>query len=203
MVRPARFDVDDVGTAGLSVVRDLGWAALTLTSTAEALGVTPMALYRVVTDADELRKVVADHAGRPLQPVRASPLVDELHTWALGAHHRLRNLRGLATYVIAEWTELPAWLDIVEAFLHHAATEGIEGSDAVHTVNAVFAYVLARCQLRDSITPQRRLAPVTQQTYPLISANLADFRTAQTDTAFRFGLDALTAGLRVTLTSPL
>jgi hypothetical protein len=201
MARPARFDLDAVARAGLDIVREQGWVSLTLTSTAHGLGVTPMALYRVVADADELRRVVANHAGRPLLPHPVAALVDELHTWAVHAHAQLRQLQGLAAYVIGEWTELPAWLDIVETFLRHAAVEGIEGSEAVHTVNAVFAFVLARCQLRDSISPQRRLAPVRSRTYPYIRANLRQFRTAQTEGAFRFGLDALTAGLRVTSAS--
>lgn len=197
MARPARFDVDAVARAGLAVVHERDWASLTLTSTAEALGVTPMALYRVVASADELRRIVADHAGRPLLPHPDGALVDELRTWAADAHARLRQYRGLATYVLGEWTELPAWLDIIETFLAHAAAEGLEGPDAVHTVNAVFAYVLARCQLGDSISPRRRLAPVRSKAYPHISRNLAQFRTAQTEAAFQFGLEALIAGLPV------
>jgi hypothetical protein len=69
----------------------------------------------------------------------------------------------------------------------------------VATVNAVFAYVLARVQLHDAATsgPRRRLAPVTddRHRYPHLWADRAEYRTAQTARHFGFGLDALIAGL--------
>ena len=67
-------------------------------------------------------------------------------------------------------------------------------------MNAIYTYVLVRCQLRDNAAaaPRRRLAPVRSQRgrFPLIRANLGEFTTAQTDKHFALGLDVLTNGLR-------
>lgn len=198
MGRRPSFDVDAVAAAGLRVVRRRGWATVSLGAVAEELAVTPMALYRVVADADQLRQVVADAAAEALVPVEVTaPLLDALHGWALEAHDHLCRLPGLATYVIREWTELPSWLVVVESFLAAADEQGLPPEEAVETVNAVFAFVLARAQLVDGVTRQRRLAPLraTPDRYPHLRAERHLYEIAHTDDAFRFGLDALCRGI--------
>jgi AcrR family transcriptional regulator len=200
MGRRATFDAADLAAAGLAVTRRDGWSAVSVASVAGELGVTPMALYRVVPDADALRRAVADLAGAGLLPAAGGgPLLDELRVWAGRAHRTLLGLPGLASYVVREWTELPSWLRVIEAFLGLAEDEGLVGDEAVHTVNAVFSYVLARAQLRETVSVERGLRPLLDDpsTYPHIRANMAHFRTARTRRAFDFGLDALLRGLAV------
>lgn len=101
------------------------------------------------------------------------------------------------------WVELPGWLDIVEALLRKVHTEGLSGARAVAAVNAIYAYVLVRSQLRDvaATAPRRQLAPVkhNRRRYPLIQANVTEFATARTGKHFALGLDVVTAGLRTAL----
>jgi hypothetical protein len=158
-----------------------------------------MALYRLVADAEDLKRLVADSAAASIQPeLSDAGLIVALHTWAVRAHAHLIKLPGLTTYVVHEWTELPSWLSIIESFLDIAERETLTEEPAVHTVNAVFAYVLARAQLRENIASHRRLSPMraAPDRYPHIYANRRQFRTACTDIAFQFGLDALTIGLQ-------
>lgn len=201
MARPARFDRSEVADAGLAVVADAGWPAVSMRSVATRLGVTPMSLYRVVADADALRDLVADAAAAPIRPSSGpGGLEAMLHAWAIDAHRHLAGLRGLATYVAARWTELPRWLDIVEQLLDAAEAEGITGEAAVAEVNAVFAYVLARSQFRDGVTPSRALRPMVDDPdrYPRMVANRTQFEVARVEPHFRYGLDALVAGRRRT-----
>jgi AcrR family transcriptional regulator len=187
-----------VSGAGLAVVRRDGWAAVTVRSVADELGVTPMSLYRVVADAEDLRRVVGDAAAAPIGPDLSEGSLDaSLHRWALAAHRHLGSLPGLAAYVVPIWTELPRWLDIVEAFLAAAETEGLTGNAAVAKVNSVFAYVLARSQFRDQVSPSRSLGPLVgePERYSHIAANRDQFATAHVETHFRYGLDALLLGL--------
>ncbi len=200
MGRRPEFDRDTVAAAGLAVVERDGWNAISVRSVADEMGLTSMALYRVVADARHLRRVIADPAAPVVQPhAKSEPLVESLQTWGTEAYHQLGRFPGLASFVILEWTELPAWLDIVERLLNLADAEGLTGPPAVAAVNAVFAYVLARSQLRDAATaaPQRRLTPVRQQKrrYTLLRRNISEYRIAQTDTHFEFGLNALIIGL--------
>lgn len=159
-----------------------------------------MALYRLVSDAEQIRDLIADRAGRDLQGVDVGgPLHVVLRAWAEHAYRQLGRYPGLAAYVIVRWTELPAWLDVVESFLARADDEGLAGERAVATVNAVFAYVLVRAQLHDAAggAPSRDLAPLRNDPYryPHVGASQAEFRIRRTDNHFRFGLDALLAGL--------
>src|SRR5690349_20116068 len=178
MGRPLTFDVGDVVAAGLALVAGAGWDAVSVRSVAEQLGVSPMAIYRVVDDAEQLRRAIADAAARDLQPVArdGAHVIGALRAWAPRAYERLGRYPGLANFVIAEWTELPRWLDIVEAFLARADAEGYSVEDAVDTVNAVFAYVLVRTQLRDRARtlPRRSLAPVRADRgrYPRLVAGI-------------------------------
>src|SRR5690348_10799303 len=145
MGRPAIFDLGDVEAAGLAVVAGGGWTAVSVRSVARRLGVSTMALYRVVPDAPGLRDAIADAAAGPIRPVAGAgagdDLVDVLDRWADQAHRHLGRHPGLAGYVVGRWTELPRWLDIVEGLLDAAAAAGIRGQEAVATVNAVFAFV--------------------------------------------------------------
>lgn len=200
MGRLPEFDRDTLAAAGLAVVKRDGWSAISVRSVADELGVTSMALYRVVDDARHLRRVIADAAAPAVQPhAKSEPLVESLQSWGAEAYQQLGRFPGLASFVIREWTELPAWLDIVERLLNRADAEGHTGPPAVAAVNAVFAYVLARSQLRDAATaaPRRRLTPVRQDRgrYPLLRRNIAEYKIAQTDTHFEFGLNALIVGL--------
>jgi AcrR family transcriptional regulator len=198
MPRPATFELSDLCEAGLAVARRDGWSGVTTRGVAEQLGVTPMALYRVVDDAEALRRTVADAAASPIRPEPADRTLDAaLHEWAMAAHDHLRNHRGLAAFVIPIWTELPRWLDIVECFLAHAADERLTGDPAVAKVNAVFAYVLARSQFREQVSPARRLGPLVAEParYPFVAANRRQFATAHVEPHFRIGLEALLRGL--------
>jgi AcrR family transcriptional regulator len=202
MGRPPIFDLGSLTAAGLDLVADDGWAAVSVRSVAGRLGVSTMALYRVVPDARDLRRAMADAVAEPIQPdPRIDDLVDALDEWARRAYRHLAHYRGLAAFVIGEWTELPRWLDIVEGLLVTAEADGSTGLEAVGTVNAVFAFVLARAQLRDSIGPgaHRPLSLVRDDPdrYPLIRRSQSEFAIARTTKHFHVGLDALTAGLRV------
>lgn len=212
MARAAVFDDADLAAAGLAVARRDGWAAVTMRSVADELGVSPMALYRLAPDADHLRRSLADAAAPPVEPgpepvrgrgpgdPRSLPAV--LREWALGAYGHLGRHPGLAAYLIGEWTELPAWLDVVEALLARAEASGLSGPDAVAAVNAVFAYVLVRAQLHDAATaaPRRALRPLRDHPdrYPLVTRDRPEFARARTTRHFLYGLDTLVRGLSVT-----
>jgi AcrR family transcriptional regulator len=203
MGRPQTFDQHALAARGLELVGDEGWPAVSVRSVADRLGVSSMAIYRVVPDAQALRHVIADAAAEPIQPdLEHHDVFIALEDWAGVAYRHLEQYRGLSAFVIGTWTELPHWLDIIEQHLVAAATSGLTGPKAIATVNSVFAYVLVRGQLRDSLAAsrQREMAPVRfdPARYPLIRRNLREFTTAQTTKHFNAGLDALIAGLRAT-----
>lgn len=197
-MRTQTFDRDDVVAAGLRVVRRHGWAGLSVRAVATELGVTPMALYRVFSRAEQLRAAVADEAARPLTPQALDDVTASLRAWAHDAHRHLRALPGVAAHVTATWTELPGWLDVFEGLLGMCSRDGTDGADDVATANAVFAYVLARVQLAETASQRkRRLRHLRQDPgrYPLMAANMSEFAACEIDRHFSIGLDALLVGL--------
>lgn len=201
MSRSARFDLEQVAQAGLEVVRQSGWERVSMRSISASLRVSPMALYRLIADADELRALVADAAvSGDLHPVDSESLEESLRSWSVRSYDTLVALPGLASFVLLHWTELPGWLQVVDDLLSIAHHHGIEGPVAVARVNAVFAYVLSRAQLRESVrvAPSRSLDLLIQHPdrYAFIRANQEEFRIAQSDRHFHYGLDALLAGLQ-------
>lgn len=202
MGRARTFETDDVAAAGLAVVRRDGWAAVSVRSVAAELGVSPMALYREVADADDLRRLIADAAGRtgPVVPA-GGDLLEALGTWGRALYRHLGQFPGLAGELLVQWTELPSWLGVIDELLGRAADAGLDDDAVVGTVNAVFAFVLVRAQLGDfaRAAPQRPLAPLRadrrRRRYPNIRRLRPHFATRRSDDAFAFGLEALLAGL--------
>ena len=122
------FDVEQLGEAGLSLVSRAGWSAVSVRSVADELDVSAMALYRLVPDASSLRRLIADAAAGAIQPKPGGKSLSALlRIWAGDAYEHLKRYPGLASFVIAEWTELPNWLNIVETFLAKASDQGVSG----------------------------------------------------------------------------
>ena len=83
MARPQTFDLKDLASSGLGLVEEAGWSAVSVRSVADSLGVSAMALYRLVSDARQLRHVVSDAAAISIQPdPDAGDLLEVLDTWA-------------------------------------------------------------------------------------------------------------------------
>ncbi len=188
--------------AGLAIAARNGWSAISMRTLADELGVSAMALYRVAPDGQQLRRLIADAAAPAVAAGEGEGLIPSLREWATRAYAELAPYSGLASFVIIEWTELPAWLDVVEWLLATAEGDGVIGTAAVGGVNAVFAYVLVRAQLRDAAAcaPRRGLAPLGLQPrrYPRLRSHRREYETRETGTHFHFGLEALLAGLERT-----
>ena len=97
----AELDADRIAAIALKVIDKHGLAGFTMRAVADALRVTPMALYHHVKDKAALAALVIDAAQReqPLPPPSGDWRED---LWALArwtrqsrqAHPALRNLRG-------------------------------------------------------------------------------------------------------------
>jgi AcrR family transcriptional regulator len=192
----------DVVDAGAALVADEGFDALSLRNLAARLGVTPMAMYRHVADADSLRNDVVRQlaAGLPHPDADSAP-ADAYRTWAADTRAALVAVPGFARHLMTHWFEVAEVLAIVEDLLGVAARAGRTGFEAVAAANAVFTFVLMRVDLEAAITAggalHRRLgrAPASR---PLLTAYARFYETAQLDQHFDFGLETLLRGLGLT-----
>jgi TetR/AcrR family tetracycline transcriptional repressor len=197
-----QLDETVVLAAGVAVVRARGVDALGVRAVAEQLGVTPMALYRYVTDGDALRTSVLEQIQRGLPvPVVEGSADDRFRTWAIATRTMLSRYPGLAHHLLLHWFESAAAIDVVEALLAVAADAGLDGFACVAAANAVFMYALMRVDaemaVRAARVVTRKLRPVADDParYPLAHAYASEFTTARLADHFRYGLDALLAGI--------
>ncbi|WP_314616131.1 TetR/AcrR family transcriptional regulator [Streptomyces stackebrandtii] len=150
MPRPRSLTQDQLAAGALAVIDRDGLAALSMRTVAKELGMSPMGLYRYVSDRDELEELVVEHvlgsvdAGRPTTAtswqerieIMAGRLRDGViaHPEAipLTVLHRHRSLAGLR------------WSETVLGILTEA---GIDGRRRVVALRALHGYVTGAIQL--------------------------------------------------------
>lgn len=194
--------------AGARVVEESGWAGLSLRAVATELGVTPMALYRHVGDSEKLKAAIVEEVIEQLAPVATSNQLGEgLADWARQFHDLLSRYPGLAGHLISSWFESSATLGQIEELLARVQASGVDGFDAVAVVNAVFTYVLMRCEaervVRSAGAVRRTLrTSAASRPLPRLTALAEHYSTAQFDAHFEFGLKSLIAGMALPAPKP-
>jgi AcrR family transcriptional regulator len=193
----ASLDRATIVSAGCLLARRDGVESVGVRSVARLAGATPMALYRYVSDAGDLRDAVLARlcASLPLAP----DSVDDLPRWANGFRAWLLDVPGLPRLVLIRWFESPPLLDLVEALLNVFSRVGFAGFDLVAAANSVFSYVLSRGELEEAVRASgvhRSLAwDDSAASRPLLNSLREEFEVARLDEHFGFGLELLLRGL--------
>jgi hypothetical protein len=156
-----------------------------------------MALYRYVSDADDLRDAVLALLCESLPA--APDRIDDLSRWAHEFRAWVIDVPGLSRLVLLRWFELPSVLDMVEALLEVLQRDGREGFDLVAAANSLFAYVLSRGELEEAVRASgvRRALPWHNghAPRPLLNSLRDEYEVARLDEHFDFGLELLLSGL--------
>lgn len=183
--------------AGCELARRDGVEALGVRSVARVAGATPMALYRYVSGADDLRDAVLAALCESL-PARPDD-VDDLWRWAHEFRAWLIDVPGLSRVVLLRWFELPSLLDVVEGLLEVFHRVGLDGFELVAAANSLFAYALSRGQLEEAVrvTGVHRALPWhdSGSSRPLLNSQRGQYEVARLDEHFDFGLELLLTGL--------
>lgn len=184
-------------SAGCELARREGVEALGVRAIAGSVGVTPMALYRHVKDAVDLRDAVLASLCESLP---APPdTVDDLLRWSHEFRAWLLDVPGLPSLVLIRWFELPPVLNLVESLLAVFDRAGLHGFELVAAANALFSYVLARAELEEAVRAsgvRRSLRWAQDQaTRPLLSSLRDEYAVARLDEHFDFGVRLVLSGL--------
>lgn len=191
----------EVVSAGATLASRAGVQAVGVRAVASELGVTPMALYRHVGDADALHAAVIEALLEelPVAHLRAGWQRD-VNAWARAARRVLVSAPGLAHHVLLNWLDLPAALRAVESLGALFAEHGPPRVDAVAASNAVFTYVLMRAAAEEavrgagvhrSLTKVRRL----RRDLPFLWEHREEYAEARLDRHFEYGLAAILRGV--------
>lgn len=177
-------------------------------SVAADLGVTPMALYRHVGDAQALRCAVIDEILRDLPVVTGDGAWDQrCRAWAHEARDVIARVPGLAHHVLLHWIDLPAVLASLESLVGTMERDAPIGVDAVAGANALLTYVLMRAQAEERVRGQgqeRDLSTLRsrREELPHLWKHRQEYQRARLDEHFAYGLDALLAGIATTQRRP-
>lgn len=100
---------DDVIAAAVELLCESGPAALTSVNVAKRLGVTQSAIYRHVTDMDELTTIASHRVVGDLSTVMMEAVASPDTTWGVGTH--LASFANQVVRVVAEHDQAIATID--------------------------------------------------------------------------------------------
>ena len=192
-----------IAAAGRRVVADSEWAKLSIRSVASPLGVSPMALYRHVADSADLARIVLDAIVERCPELRdGDDLASQLAVWARRLRDVLHQHPGSAGWLLTHWFECGPMLERIEALLALVDGHGVHGVEAVAATNALFTYVLMRCeaerQVRSAGVVRRQLkTSEVPRPLPHLRALAGHYATAEFDAHFEYGLQALLRGTAI------
>lgn len=195
------LSVPAVLEAGAELAARAGLSAVSVRAVAGVLGVTPMALYRHVDDAESLRTAVIEQLLLDLPDVPTHGTWDQrCRWWAHGTRDVLARAPGLARHVLLEWIHLPRVLIVLDRLASMLEHDGPADGDPVAAANAVLTHVLMRAQAEEAVVASgidRDLSTLRamRSEVPFIWAHREEYRRARLDEHFTYGLDALLHGL--------
>ncbi len=204
-----RLTRDDVLAEAIDLIDQQGLDALTMRNLADRLGVVPMALYRHVSNKDDLMEGVLDRA------VAGVDLPDPGLGWrdglaALADSIRTTMLRhpAIAARVIDRPSLGPASLVVGEFGLGVMREAGFSDQDATRGLNLVLVYTLgfvalevprlpgtAGAEALDQADVDRAYDALPSDRYPHTAAVRPRAHDIVSEDQFRFGLDSILDGI--------
>ncbi|WP_426403608.1 TetR/AcrR family transcriptional regulator [Streptomyces sp. R-07] len=202
MPRPRSLTPDQPAVAALAVIDRDGLAALSMRTVAKELGMSPMGLYRYVTDRDELEGLVVE---RVLAAVDTTPPATDA-PWRGRVELMVRRLRDAVVrhpaaipLTVTHRHRTPAGLLWSETVLGILAEAGIDGGSRVVALRALHGYVTGAIQL-EHLGPlagpgTEAIAALPVDRFPLLAETARDARAIGPDEEFFGGLRLLLLGL--------
>jgi len=187
----AQLTREDIVRAAMRLADSEGLDGLSMRRLAEALGVTPMALYRHVSNKDEILAEVVDAVLRDagLPDVGAGDWAG----WLAAAAHQLRTLLvehpGALGVFCREPVTTPAAAARLAEGLERLQAAGFGTDEAARAYAAVHTYTIGFCSLAATRSAGAGAHP---QVAEVAGVDIGAFTS---EAQFRFGLEAILAGL--------
>lgn len=202
---------DLIVATALAITREEGLQKVTMRAVGSRLRVTPMALYRHLSDRDELSRLVVDRIGAAfaLDCEPDAGWEEKVRSWARVQRTGLREYPGVAAWLIDNG---PAGanayriLDILAAALLEA---GFEDARVARGATLIMSWTFSRVAIEDNADlrtaterPNRArafvsgLADFDMSDYPAAERIGAELFTLSMDEVFEVGLESMITGFR-------
>jgi AcrR family transcriptional regulator len=200
MPRPRSLTPTQIAAAALAVIDRDGLDALSMRTAAGELGMSTMALYRYVSDRNQVEELVVDlvlqsvdlEMPRGSARERLAALADRMRCAAF-AHP------GAIPLLLRHRHRSPSSRRLGEAMLGVLTDAGLAGVQRVVAFRAILSYVFGALQVEHlgplSGPGTAALAALPAEEFPLLSATAAEARRLPPQEEFRMGFDVLLRGL--------
>ncbi|MFI6173066.1 TetR/AcrR family transcriptional regulator [Nocardia sp. NPDC051052] len=201
MPRPRSLTKHDLGVAALAVIDRDGLAALTMRSVAKELHMATMALYRYVSDREELEVLVVDEvlAGIDVSTPADAPWRDRLTTLLERMRAAIANHSATVPLVPRHRKSSTATLRWMEAMLAVLTEGGFAGPDRVIAQRTLVAFLLGSLENQHyasiNAPATTAIAQLSPEEYPMLTQTAAQARKMSIDDEFRGGLGIVLRGL--------
>ncbi|GLY32363.1 TetR/AcrR family transcriptional regulator C-terminal domain-containing protein [Kineosporia sp. NBRC 101731] len=204
----ATLTQDAIVQAALDISRTQGLPAVTMRAVGAHFGVTPMALYRHITDRPTLARLVADSIGTLVQPDAPATAAWEarVRAWALAQRSVLRAHPGTAAWLIENGPSGPHAYRLLEYLACALADAGLSDARIARGTALVMSWTFSRISIEDGAElaarrPRRSQAfveglhAVDASTHPIATRIGPEFFALSGEVVFETGLDWIIAGL--------
>jgi AcrR family transcriptional regulator len=199
MARPA-LTRSRIVAAGMAIVSELGFTALTLRAVARRVNATTTGVQRQIGATELVESVVAEiMSSMPAVPTRGD-WARRLRLWAIHTRAWLMEYPGLARYLLVNRWEAYAALDRLEQVVSVLESADLAPAQQVAAGTTLYWFVLSRTDLDESariIGSELSVKQVveTPERWPELSAHMGEHSAAAAQAHFTFGLDLLLEGI--------
>lgn len=192
----------------LEITAEQGLPAVTMRAVGARFGVTPMALYRHITDRPTLVRLVADRIGTLVHPTAAptAPWQDRVRSWAHSQREILRAHPGTAAWLLENGPTGPQAYRLLEYLAAALTDAGLDDARAARGAALVMSWTFSRVSIEDATGLGARragradafvdgLATVDPTDHPNAARIGREFFTLSGEEIFQTGLTWIVAGL--------
>jgi AcrR family transcriptional regulator len=163
--KPGRT-IEDIADAGVRIADAQGLPAVSMGAVAEALGLTPMALYRYVDSKDDLYIAMVNAAyGRPPARKPTGGWRRQLEAWGAANHAALRRHPWIVRIPVTEPPLAPNPLRWMERGICAFAETRLSEQEKLSALLLVEVYVRGQVLLSNALDEGASSAPEAEQLY--------------------------------------
>ncbi|WP_437570291.1 TetR/AcrR family transcriptional regulator [Sorangium sp. So ce542] len=201
MPRPRSLSQPGIAAAALAVIDREGLAALSMRAVAGELGMSTMALYRYVSDREQLERLVVDLVLGAVDvevPARAA-WTQRVTLLVARVRDAVRAHPSVIPLMLTHRHSSEGVRRFGEALLGVLTEAGFAGAERVIAFRGLISYVIGALQAEHlgplSGAGTAQLAALSEADYPFLSATARDARRVPPDQEFFGGLSIVLRGL--------
>jgi AcrR family transcriptional regulator len=190
-----------VVAAAITIADREGVEALTIRAVAAAIGLSPMAIYRHVSDKDELLDRVVDAVASEIGDVEATgPWREKVVTLLRGCREVLLAHPGVASLSVSRPSPVPGVARFFDRVIEAFQEGGFYGAEAVRALDTVLMFLFGSVlwQIPRSETERERLVAIAGEDPERnrhIVEHAAELARRDPDEYFEQGLETIVTGL--------